>query len=331
MSRESARCGAVLAVDGGNSKTEVVLLDRAGGVLGMARGPGSNHAHSDFEQATQLVDELARRAARAPSGPVAELAVLCLAGADYPSDERRIATAAWRFGWAERLVVRNDALAMLRAGTDSDAAVALICGAGINCAGVAPTGRTYRFPALGDISGDWGGGYEIGMAAFTAAVRAEDGRGPRTSLTRTVPRHFGVARPAAVVSAIYQGRIHQQRLAELAPLVFEAADDGDAPALAIVDRLVDELVTMVRAVLKRLRLTREAVDVVLGGGVLTAGHVRLNRPVTAGILAVAPRAEISVLRTPPVAGAALIGFDQLDLRPTVDVRKAISRRRKAWA
>jgi N-acetylglucosamine kinase-like BadF-type ATPase len=323
---------AVLAVDGGNSKTEVVLLDRLGNVLGVARGPGSNHAHSDHQTVMRLIDSLVARAASElrpeteaaeRTAAIADAAVLCLAGADYVRDERTLAASAAPFGWADPLMVRNDAVAMLRAGTDCEVGIALVCGAGVNCVGNGPGGRTVRFPALGEISGDWGGGYDVGMAALVAAVRAEDGRGPRTLLADLVPRHFDLARPASLVLALHTGRIATDRVIELPPLVFAAADDGDDVARRIVDRLGDELVAMATATLRRLRLTRTDVDVVLGGGILTSGHPRLLGRVTTGIVAVAPRARLLELATPPATGAALLGFDALRVMPVIDVRAAV--------
>lgn len=315
---------AVLAVDGGNSKTEVALLDRQGAVLGFARGEGSNHSASDHASVMQLIDSLVAQAAGLPraasTAAVADIAVLCLAGADFTADERRLAATAAPYGWADRVVVRNDTFAMLRAGTDSEVGVALVCGAGVNCVGVGPGGRTARFPALGDISGDWGGGQDIGMAALAAAVRAQDGRGPRTALADLVPRHFGFGRPSSLVVAIYTGRVDRNRVIELPPLVFAAADDGDEVAIDIVDRQADELVVMAAATLRRLRLTRTAVDVVLGGGILASGHPRLLERVSAGILTVAPQARLLELHSAPVTGAAVIGFAELDVLPALDVR-----------
>lgn len=319
---------AVLAVDGGNSKTDVVLLDRGGRVLGAARGPGSNHAHSDHDQVMALIDSLVATAASQISAGtttvgIADVAVLALAGADFRYDDRRLVAAAAAFGWADRVTVCNDALAMLRAGTDSPAAVALVCGAGTNCVATAPDGRMVRFPALGDLSGDWGGGYDIGMAAVGAAMRAQDGRGPRTALAIEVPRHFGLGRPGTVVFAIHTGRIDRWRLLELPPVVFAAADAGDQAAVAIVERQADELVSMATAAVRRLHLTRSVVDVVLGGGVLTAGYPPLIDRVAAGILAIAAQARLVPLRSAPVAGAALMGLSELQLAIKPDVRAAV--------
>ena len=80
--------------------------------------------------------------------------------------------------------------------------VAVVCGAGINCVGVAPDGRHARFPALGWVTGDWGGGHDVGIAAVSAAARSEDGRGPKTTLEEVVPAHFGFTTPSELAEAI---------------------------------------------------------------------------------------------------------------------------------
>jgi N-acetylglucosamine kinase-like BadF-type ATPase len=109
--------------------------------------------------------------------------------------------------------------------------------------------------------------------------------------------------------AMYQGRIAERRVRELAPLVFAAATEGDHAARVIVDRLADELVAMAGAMLRRLRLTRLDPDVVLGGGVFRATDRAFYARIEAGVRAVAPAATVIRSSTPPVAGAALLGLD----------------------
>ena len=87
--------------------------------------------------------------------------------------------------------VANDTFALLRAGVDEPRGVAVVCGAGINCAGLLPDGRTARFAAVGKISGDWGGGQQLADEAFWWAARADDGRGPATALATALPAHYG--------------------------------------------------------------------------------------------------------------------------------------------
>src|SRR5256886_16912104 len=93
---------------------------------------------------------------------------------------------------ASRISVGNDTFAVLRAGTERGWGVGVVCGAGINCLGVAPDGRQARFPALGWSTGVWGGGYDVGLSAVSAAARSEDGRGGKTGLERAVQLLFGL-------------------------------------------------------------------------------------------------------------------------------------------
>ena len=180
------------------------------------------------------------------------------------------------------MVVGNDTLALLRAGTERGWGVAVVCGAGINCVGVGPDGSHVRFPALGAITGDWGGGYDVGSEALFAAARSEDGRGARTSLQHAVPGHFGLDSPRRLAEEMHVGRISHRRLIELAPVVFaEAAHDP--AAAAIVERLADEVVALARVALTKLDLDKVPVEVVLGGGLLRAGDERLQAAIAAGL------------------------------------------------
>src|SRR5207245_3607732 len=122
--------------------------------------------------------------------------------------------------------------------------VAVFCSYGSICTDGSTDVRTFLFPAVGDVSGDWGGGHDIGSLALWYALRAQDGRGRRTALTTLVPRHFGLRRPRQVMEAMYFERLSHDRVVELPPLVFHAAADGDTVARSIVDRQADEVAIM---------------------------------------------------------------------------------------
>lgn len=305
----------ILAVDGGNSKTDLALVRADGELLAHVRGPLSSPHHIGLEACVDLLDgmleqavssaELVRNGAR-----VAEVAALFLAGVDFPTEERQLQKAVEARDWAATTTVGNDTFAVLRAGTARGWGVAVVCGAGINCVGVAPDGRHLRFPALGAITGDWGGGYDVGVAALSAAARSEDGRGPVTTLEHAVPTHFGLRTPLELAEAIHGGRIAQRRLIELAPVVFGEAE-RDQVAAGIVDRLAEEVVALARVAITRLDLGREPVEVLLGGGLLRAGDGRLLGAIEAGLRELGEQIVIHRTSSPPVVGAALFGLDAL--------------------
>jgi N-acetylglucosamine kinase-like BadF-type ATPase len=304
----------LLAADGGNSKTDVLLLDIDGRTLAQVRGPSCAPIHHGLEGAMDILDLLVRRAfadaGRAPGeGPgCPAVGVFALAGADLPHEEEQLLAACGRRGWVQRAVVLNDAFALLRAGTERGWGIAVVCGAGINAVGQGADGAVVRFPALGAISGDWGGGYDVGLAALAAAARAQDGRGKPTLLSTLVPAHFGLADPFAVTVALHLGELSERRLVELPPVVFDAARRGDEVAVDIVLRLADEVTAFAVAAIRRLGLAEDQLDVVLGGGLLRAGLPLLDDAVRAGIQHHAPQARVLVVDWEPIVGAGLLAL-----------------------
>jgi N-acetylglucosamine kinase-like BadF-type ATPase len=301
----------ILAVDGGNSKTDVALLAEDGSLLAHARGPLSSPHHLGLEGCVDTLQALVDQVR--VDGRVV-LAQIMLAGLDFPEEELVAREQFEVRGWAGRTRVGNDTFAVLRAGTELGWGIAVTCGAGMNCVGVSADGRHVRFPALGDITGDWGGGYDVGLAAIGAAARSEDRRGPATVLERLVPEHFGVATPLELARSIHDGRLARLRAVELAPLVMRAATD-DAAARAIVERLVSEIVAFACAAADRLEL--DEAEVLVGGGLMRSADDAVIAGIAAGL-----RSGLTVRRTsaPPIVGAALLAFDELGAGPDVQAR-----------
>jgi N-acetylglucosamine kinase-like BadF-type ATPase len=315
---------AVLAIDGGGSKTDMALVGADGGVLATARGGGSNHQLVGLDAALGVLTSLARDVASqvglAAGAPLAAHVSACLAGADLPDEEAELTAVIAAQGWSHTVTVVNDTFAVLRAGLHDDApgrhwGIGVICGHGTNCAGVAPDGRMFRFVALGAISGDWGGGGDLGPDALWWAARAEDGRGPDTELRRAVPAHFGVRRVEDVILGVYRGTIGYADLFGLTPVLLGVAGAGDEVATAVVLRQADEICVMATVAARNLGLVDGSfhdalVPVVLGGSVLAARDPLLTEAITERLAAQLPTARVSIIDAPPVLGAALLGLDQ---------------------
>jgi hypothetical protein len=106
---------------------------------------------------------------------------------------------------------------------------------------------------------------------------------------------------------------------ELAPVVLaEAADD--AVAAEIVQRLASEVVALARVALKRLGLTNESVEVLLGGGVLQDVDGTLLAAIDGGLREHAPRVTVRPTASAAVVGAALLGLDELEAGPQAQRR-----------
>jgi N-acetylglucosamine kinase-like BadF-type ATPase len=321
VSEPSAVAPAVLAFDGGSTKTDVVLVSREGAVLGRARVGPSNHQLVGLDGTIDALTEAmtaVMAAAQRPGTPfpLCPTGVYCLAGLDLRVDEEKLAPAIEALGWTGRVILRNDTFAVSRAGTTAHWGIGVVCGTGMNCAAVGPDGRTVRFPALAELSGDFApGGAWLGLRALGLALRAGDGRGPATILRERVAAQLGTPDPEAALTGIYTGTLPYARLFELARVLLEAAAEGDVPARQAADALADEVAAFVRAAVVRLDLGDEAVEVVLGGGIFDTTDVAFHTRVENGIRAAAPRAVLVRLHAPPVLGAALIGLDAEEAPP----------------
>ena len=337
----SQRLPAVLALDAGNSKTAAALVAGDGTLLASGTGPGvpaklSGGTVRALEIAVRAAARQVGGGASGPGGPaagsragrdrpgdlpdggrslLASQLVACAANADLPEDEQRLAGMLAAQGWTETVAVANDTFAVLRAGlVDPQAGgwgVAVTCGAGINCVGVAPDGRTARYLALGTISGDWGGGHDLGLAALWLAARAEDGRGEPTRLRAAVAGHFGLPEVRDVIIGLHQDKIAEDDLLGLAPVLLDVANSGDEVARGVVRRQADEICVMAGTVIGRLGLAGSAaIPVVLGGGLLTARDPLLTGWVQERLAAQVPGTQPRIVDVPPVAGAALLGLDR---------------------
>ncbi|MFG2979899.1 N-acetylglucosamine kinase [Streptomyces sp. NPDC048258] len=317
---------SVLAVDAGNSKTDVSLVAPDGSVMCTGRAGGFQPFRTGVAAAVDVIAEAMASVGMyvgEEAGPCVDHVSACLANADFPVEEWTLAREIERRGWGRTTAVHNDTFALLRAGLPSGAGprgVAVVCGAGINCVGMTADGRTARFPSIGRISGDWGGGGGLAEEALWFAARAEDGRGEATELARALPAHFGLDSMYALIEALHLDRIPGGRRHELTPVLFAVAAAGDPVALSLVHRQAEEIATMATVALGRLDLLSEEVPVVLGGSVLTARHPQLNGRIEELLAERAPRARVSVVTAPPVLGAALLGLDALGSPPSAGAK-----------
>ena len=309
--------GAVLGVDGGNTKTDVVAATLAGEPIAFVRGPGSNsHGPSGAEGCVAVVADLV---AQARLDAPAEHGAFFLCGADVGPDIAALRTLLDAQPWVRSATVDNDTFALLYAGARRADAIAVICGGGINCVGKCGDGRVSHWPSLGWETGDWGGAEGVGRDALYQAARAEDGRGPKTALVDIVREHFGLSSVLAVGEAVHYRRIPETRLGELAPLVVTVASE-DAVASLIVERLVEELLLLVERAASELDLAGRSFDVVLGGGMLEAADGAVRGCLVTRMSERFPNARPVVPDVPPVAGAVVAALEAVGAPPEAGER-----------
>lgn len=300
----------LLGIDGGGSKTDALVSDGTGRVLGWGQSEGSNYQTLGLDPAR---DHIRQAACRALDGRRASFGAYCLAGADLPPDLVLLEPVLRGLSLAEEFQIYNDVIAVFRAGSSQRFGMAVVCGAGFNAGGIGRDGREVRLPSLGAVTGDCGGGEYLGVAALGAAFRAWDGRGKPTRLQDMVLKTLGAPDMPALAEQLVQGQVTAPQVIALAPLVFSAAAAGDALARRLVRDQGREIGISILAILRRLDLLETACQVVLGGSVFYGEGSLLMNTIKKTICLSAPLAEIKRLETRPVVGALLLAADRAGL------------------
>lgn len=185
---------------------------------------------------------------------------------------------------AAPVLVANDIAPLLLAEGSAGAVCAVVAGTGTGFA--AGNGQRWaRASGLEWLLGDEGGGYDLGVSGLRAAVRAEDGRGPRTPLTaaardwcgQTGGQHAEGPLGEALFEAVYAAR-SKARVADFAPYVLRWAQEGDRVAAALVEAAAEELSRGVLAVTRTAGIgPGTPYRLVLAGSLLTGTGVLRSR------------------------------------------------------
>lgn len=296
----------VLGIDAGGTKTVCMLADGRGQVIAEARAGGAN-LQSAGELEVEKVLHQVMEDVLAAHDVRPDAICLGIAGVDRPDDGEAVRGIMRRIGYKSKVVVVNDALVALVAAAGDNPGVVIVAGTGSIAYGKDAAGRAARAGGWGYLLGDEGGGFWIGRAALSSAVRQYDGRGPATLLTDMVLEQMKLENPTQLIHEIYYRDLHRHAIASLAALVQRAADAGDAVAKDILARAGAELASAAASVIARLGMRGDVFPTVLAGGVFR-GLPSLADDLTVRLSEVAPRSPVQLLEVEPAVGAVRLAL-----------------------
>jgi len=291
----------VLGIDAGGTKTVCLLADGRGVILAEGRGAGAN-LHAAGAQAVEQVLRAVMSEAIGDRAIVPAAICLGIAGVDGEDEARVVRDMMRRIAPQSRVLVVNDALIALAAGARDAPGIVIIAGTGSIAYGRNAAGDAARAGGRGHMIGDEGSGYWIGREALAAVMRASDGRGPVTGLTREILTHFNVDDASRLPRIVYDREMPRMRVAALGPIVQRVAEQGDAVTTRILERAADELVLAARSVAAQLEMRGDEFTIYLAGGVFRVVPW-LAKELPRRLAEVAPRCQVQILDEEPAVGA----------------------------
>lgn len=294
-----------MGIDGGGSNLRVVVATQDLRVVGESHAGTINPSVIGHETAAGLIRQHMQAAIENAHLQPADIRAVCIgvagASADHSAD------------WLCEVVGSITPNAKIRPSADQEIAlvgahdkregILILAGTGSIAYGVNPAGQVAVVGGWGYLLGDEGSGYWLGLSALKAISQASERRAAKTTLTESVLHELNLEKPRDLIRWLY-AEPRNAAIAQLAPVVIEQADVGDAVSSDLVADAVQHLVGHITAL--RETLNFPDAPIAFAGGLLTHPNV-----LSLGLCRHLQLPAIPVPRYPPVIGAVLLALDML--------------------
>jgi glucosamine kinase len=257
----------VLGIDAGGTRMRARLMSDALAVAEAEESGGNILTVGDL-----VMRERLSRVLRQLGSTDIQAVCIGAAGSGSPDAQGRLHRLVSELLPTARVLVVHDARLVLAAGGLSSG-IALISGTGSSAFGRTASGDEATAGGWGYMLGDEGSGYWITRMAVRHVLTAHNERRPPGPLTESMVRAFGAHSLEDLLPRVYAGG-GPAALAQHAPRVFAAAEEGDEAAQSIIREATMWLWQLVASVIEQIHIVS---PIVLAGGVLLHHHLLQSR------------------------------------------------------
>lgn len=301
--------GYYIGVDGGGTKTAYALFDEKRRMLEMITGPGTNHEalEASFPEAAQKLwtglNVLVERAGITIND--VSFTLMGLAGVDHPY-QHEILCDLLREKGLKRFEIFNDGFIVVKAGSETGAAIGYNCGTGTCCNAIDSRGNMLQLAGLAEFTGDTGGGDWIVERTFCLVYNELFLQLDNTIITKMVFEKYGISNREEFLPLVakFDSDDADEYACDFIDFFFAAVDAGDGPAMKVCELMANRGAQFIAALAKQMDFDGEEIEVVLSGSM----NVKLNSPTYLNML-IARAQELSgrklrftKLTKPPVVG-----------------------------
>lgn len=266
-----------LGIDGGGTKTEALVCNEDGIILGRGIAGPSNPLFIGKLEAFKTINEIINVAvANFDRKVLFDSAAVCIPGIKKYRDEIEIPFLLER----KNAYIDADELNAFYGAVAKPYGIVVVSGTGSFAMGINRKGESIELGGWGPLLGDEGSGYYIGILCLKAVINEYERAGPKTALTPKVKEFLGINDVSEMRRAVYSKEFDRSSIAKLSKIVRDSADLGDTVSIEIVNNTAEQLADLVKRVVCRLNMSDGEYDAVLTGGVSNFGEL-LIKPFTA--------------------------------------------------
>ncbi|MFC0396544.1 N-acetylglucosamine kinase [Paenibacillus mendelii] len=274
----------MMSIDSGGSKTICLLQTTEGELLGWGLGGPTHHLSSEnashsFIHAIKMAME---------GGGVSGSHISLVSYSQLGQFEALQSALEQSQVGADSIYLDDPTVALVGA-LCSEWGVVALSGTGSFVYARNREGQTMLVGGLGDLLGDDGSGYEIGLSGLRAALRYVEGWEEETMLADAICKEWGisefhknapfmnpVSRTIADNTFQYMPDSYRHRIANLSRIVAKCAREGDSISLAIIQQAGKKLGCQVAAICDQMDMGREPIPIGYAGGCWRIGDILIE-------------------------------------------------------
>lgn len=302
-----------IGIDGGGTKTNCTLCDENLQVLNSLHSGPSNFLTIGTEIVSKTILDLIINCCGKSKIEINELGgiVLGTTGAGRENDAHKLENAVLKLTENHKIKlpifkVFSDARIALEGAFSGNPGSILISGTGSIMFGKDNEGKIHRVGGFGRLIGDEGSGYSIGKKGLNLISKYFDGRGKETLLIKSVEDKFGICDQSKLITKVYNNEINIQ---DCAPLVINAAENGDEQCRNIIDDETSELLLHILAM--KNNFEDHIMKLVFIGGLISNENL-FSKMLKEKILTFVPLVKIQNADFPPEIGAVIMAKELLE-------------------
>jgi len=296
-------------LDGGGTKTAVIIADLSGKILHSFNSGAMNYnGESDINVNRNFADIFGEISSKLDGLDGCGAVCIGAAGVSNPAARAALEQAVRGVGYNGPLTITGDHQTALYGALGKPCGMILIAGTGSICYGKNSQGDEHRTGGFGYLIDDEGSGYAIGRDILSAVVRAYDGRMGKTVLSEMVLGALGLTSIQELIGFIYSKETNKRDIAALSSCLTLACERQDAVAAGIAEKCSTKLQQLVAPVAEKLGLLEG--ELAIAGSILLKdkyirnGLVRKTREAYPEMKCVIPRNSAAY-------GAALMAIESL--------------------
>lgn len=295
-----------LGIDGGGTKTEALICNESGCIVGRGISGPSNPLFISKQAAFDNIRKAIESAVKCYDGDMRlDSAAVCIPGIKRYRDE----VQSQLISDCRKVYIDADELNAFYGALAKPYGIVVVAGTGSFAMGINKKGEKANLGGWGPLIGDEGSGYHIGISCLQSVVREYEGAGMKTSLTPKIKKHLCLKDIPELRKVIYTSEFDRKTIGDLSRIVHESALEGDTAAIEIITEAAGHLAELVNRTVKRLGMHDSEYDVVLTGGVRKFGDLIL-KPFSELISKSNANLNVAAPKLVPAAGALMIAMKE---------------------